>query len=337
MPRLGLRPRSLVITADIDLGVVKLANADTLALLVPPNSSFGDGFQGQWEECRGCSLLVGPLRAAFAALLRAHFAWLRPSVLGLRTSAGLGDRLGLAASGHIEAVRAAGGDIAPILAQQSIREMERTGRSPVEVLDDAMWGVFAEGWVRGFGADADHLKTTEDIDACVAAGYTFFTFDPGAHVNSQADMLEGGRLAMAFAGLPWERLADSPRALVGRYAGVEIDLGDVRVPTSEEGIMRAAVKYGAAVAHAASLARHLRTAAAATPTEVEISVDETETPTTHLEHIYIARELRRMGVEWISLAPVGIKRSHRGQDPASVGRTVARAAVIVRRSCTLRR
>ena len=69
-------------------------------------------------------------------------------------------------------MRAAGGGLAPIFAQQSIREMERTGRSPREVLDDATWGVFAEGWQEGFGADADHLKTAEDIDACVAAGYS---------------------------------------------------------------------------------------------------------------------------------------------------------------------
>ena len=74
-----------------------------------------------------------------------------------------------------------------IFAQQSIREMTRTGRSPDDVMDDATWGVFQEGWRAGVGADADHLKTTADIDLCVAAGYTFFTIDPGAHVDPAAD------------------------------------------------------------------------------------------------------------------------------------------------------
>ena len=71
----------------------------------------------------------------------------------------------------------------PMPAQQSIREMTRTGRTAQQVMDDAMWGVFAEGWRSGFGADADHLKTPEDIDRCLAAGYTFYTFDPGQYVD----------------------------------------------------------------------------------------------------------------------------------------------------------
>jgi hypothetical protein len=30
---------------------------------------------------------------------------------------------------------------------------------------------------------------------------------------------------------------------------------------------------------------------------------KTESPTTHAQHIYIARELQRLGVRWVSLAP----------------------------------
>ena len=54
-------------------------------------------------------------------------------------------------------------------------------------MDDATWGIFAEGWQNGIGADADHLKTHADIDACLAAGYTFFTIDPGDHVDNRAE------------------------------------------------------------------------------------------------------------------------------------------------------
>ncbi len=67
-----------------------------------------------------------------------------------------------------------------------MRENARMGRTPQQVIDDAMWGVFQEGWLEGYGADADHLKTPEDIDRCVAAGYTFFTIDPGDHVDNAA-------------------------------------------------------------------------------------------------------------------------------------------------------
>ena len=54
------------------------------------------------------------------------------STLGLQPSFGFGDRIGLATPGHIEAMKRAGAGIAPIFAQQSIREMTRTGRTPRE-------------------------------------------------------------------------------------------------------------------------------------------------------------------------------------------------------------
>jgi hypothetical protein len=48
--------------------------------------------------------------------------------------------------------------------------------------------------------------------------------------------------------------------------------------------------------------------------EVEVSVDETESPTTHAQHIYIATELRRLGVRWVSLAPRYVGRFEKGVD-----------------------
>src|SRR5687768_313322 len=62
------------------------------------------------------------------------------SVLGLQASFGFGDRIGLATPGHVEAMRRAGRGIAPIFAQQSIREMGRTNRTPEQVMGDALDG-----------------------------------------------------------------------------------------------------------------------------------------------------------------------------------------------------
>ncbi len=127
--------------------------------------------------------MLGRLNHCNAKALRKELPWLQPKLLGRKTSAGMGDRLGIATPGHVRAVRNFQGRIAPIFAQQSIREMKRTGRSPEQVMDDATWGCFEEGWQGEIGCDADHLKTPNDIDVCVAAGYTFFTFDPGDHVD----------------------------------------------------------------------------------------------------------------------------------------------------------
>src|SRR4051794_8670153 len=93
------------------------------------------------------------------------------STLGLQPSFGFGDRIGLAAPGHIESLRRADGSIAPIFAQQSIREMSRTGRTPDEVVNAAVSAIESGNWSKPSGADADHLKTTADVDITSAAGF----------------------------------------------------------------------------------------------------------------------------------------------------------------------
>jgi len=266
------------------------------------------GFEGERRgEARLC-----PLTSANAAALRQRLLWLRPQTLELAKSAGCGDRLGLATPGHIRAVRRVGG-IAPILAQQSMRENARTGRSPQEVIDDATWGVFQEGWRKPWGADADHLKSTEDIDTCVAAGYTFFTLDPGDYVDNAAHTVPLGTLRDDFAALPWAELETTVADVQAAYLDQAfiVDEG-LALTFTEETLLRATGKYARAIAHVVRSYRHLM--AQTDDFELEISVDETETPTSALEHYFISSELKRLGVEWVSLAPRYIGRFEKGVD-----------------------
>lgn len=264
----------------------------------------------------GLVLLRGSASGANARALRETLTWLRPAPLGLNTSAGFGDRLGLATPGHVRALRRVAEDmpdapVAPIFAQQSVRENARTGHTPQEVLDDATWGAFTAGWRGPVGADADHIKTTEDIDAFASAGYTFYTFDPGAYVDA-TDHTAPDELLAIFSALPWERLETTPDDAVRRYAAHAVDLETQSLQFSEDTVVRAAAKYGRAIAHVVTLHRHL--AGKGVPFEVEVSVDETETPTTPAEHIFIAGELRRLGVTCVSLAPRYIGRFEKGID-----------------------
>ena len=105
-----------------------------------------EAFEGETVQQGEEAVLTGPLSARNAAAVRQCLPWLAPRPLGLRTSAGFGDRLGLATPGHIRALRACGGDIAPVFAQQSVREMTRTGRTPQQVIDAATWGALEQGW-----------------------------------------------------------------------------------------------------------------------------------------------------------------------------------------------
>jgi hypothetical protein len=265
------------------------------------------GFEGEQQG----KVLLCPLTLANAAALRNQLPWLQPQPLGLKRSAGCGDRLGLATPGHIRAMRHAG-NIAPILAQQSMRENARTGRTPQQVLDDALWGVFQEGWRRPWGADADHLKTTDDVDLCMTAGYTFFTIDPGDHVDNAAHAAPLDVLRDKFRALPWAELEDSPDALRGRYLGQRIEVEPLTREFDETVLLRAAAKYGRAVAHTVRMYRHLTSQMQ--NFELEVSVDETETPTSPHEHFFVASELKRLGVQWVSLAPRYIGRFEKGVD-----------------------
>ena len=82
-----------------------------------------------------------------------------PAPLGLAPTFGFGDRLGTATPGHLQALREHGGEIRGLFAQQSIREMARTQRTPDEVMRAAVETLEAERFGDPWGADADHLKT----------------------------------------------------------------------------------------------------------------------------------------------------------------------------------
>ena len=316
-PLTGMRlyPRSLAAAARTLYG---LARSDAGRQLVIVSAApdvidrFPETYRSPFLHGVDATVAVAPASNDAMQTLQGMLPYLKPEIIGLVPSAGCGDRLGLATPGHLQAV--ARSRMAPILAQQSVRENERTGRTPQDVMADAAWGVFQEGWRRGFGADADHLKTTADIDAFAAAGFTFFTIDPGDHVDARADDAPPGELADLFQNLPWQRLEHTPvdllRSLTRRP--VELDTGGVRL--KDEAIRRAAVKYGRVIAHTVSMYRHLVGCMADRPFELEVSVDETDTVTSLAEHIYIASELQRLGVRWVSLAPRYVGTFEKGVD-----------------------
>ena len=220
--------------------------------------------------------------------------------LSLSPSFGFGDRLGLATPGHIAAVR--GTKFAPIFAQQSVRENSRTGRTPQQVMDDAKRAVDAAKWEAPWGADADHLKTVDDLPPFVNAGYTFFTIDPGEHVDNAADTdslaVLKKKAASHWDGLPALYLHDANEHAWGQF--------------EQESLMRAVVKYGKAIQHATAMFKRL--SELKDMFDFEVSVDETDSPTTSLEHFFIANELTRLGVRFTSLAPRFIGRFEKGVD-----------------------
>ncbi len=243
--------------------------------------------------------------------LRKNFEFTRPQLVGLKKSFGFGDRLGIATPGHILAVQ--GSDVVPILAQQSIREMTRTQRTAQGVMDDACWGVFQAGFDGPFGSDADHLKNESDIELCAKAGFGMFTIDPGDYVDDDADSESEEAIARKFSDLPWSELESSAEDTIKTYEK-KIKLGEAELDFSAKQIMRAGCKYGKAIAHTYKMYRHLVSIKGEGNFELEVSVDETASPTSPQEHYYVASELKRLGVKWVSLAPRFIGEFEKGVD-----------------------
>jgi tagaturonate epimerase len=268
------------------------------------------GLAGSAEKVDGKVRFVAETTPDNALALRSALPWLRPSRFGLHTSAGFGDRLGLATPGHVRALKAVGAAINPVFAQQSIREMGRCHRTPRDVLDDATWGAFQAGWTKPVGGDADHLEQLDDIDATVAAGFVFYTLDPKAEVDPEAEHADPGAIQQKVEALDWARLESDLATFTKTYAGHRMDLEHEAVQLDEESVLRAMAKYGPSLAHAMAMYRRLMDKGI--DCEVEFAVDETDYPTTPAEHIVVVRELQRLGMDFISFAPRFVGRFEKG-------------------------
>lgn len=219
--------------------------------------------------------------------------------------------MGLATPGHVAAMQTAGTGILPIFPQQSIREMTRTSRTPDQVMGEALAGMQLAGWTGVTGADADHLKTAADVDVMAEAGFTFFTIDPSEFVDERSDGYDETTLDEKFSEVRgeidwWDR-----------YHGKDIRLPTgTKITFDEEACRRCAVKYGRAINHAIQLSEHIRHVqeAADRSFEIELSVDETEQPTTLAEHYIIADQCLARGMKLVSLAPRFIGDFEKGVD-----------------------
>jgi hypothetical protein len=235
---------------------------------------------------------------------------LAPSPLGLAPSFGFGDRLGLATPGHLAALKEAGGGIKGIFAQQSIREMDRTRRTPEVIIQAASDALAARDFGDQWSADADHLKTPADVRRTMAAGFVFFTIDPSDDVDQLADSYDWATLSDKFVAV-----RDS-LSWLDDYRRRTVQLATTTIEFDERTLALAAVKYGKALKRAISLANFVSDEASrqGRTFELELSVDETAEPTTFAEHYIIADQLRKAGVRLVSLAPRFIGGFEKGVD-----------------------
>jgi len=265
-------------------------------LYIVSEKSFPSEFPAPITEYGGWYFREIPLTAGTAEPLWDMFPFTKPvSLREERTTIGMGDRLGLATPGHIRAVD--GFAASPVLAQQSLRELSFTGRTYQDVVADASFGVFQEGFEHGYGADGDHLKNITSIDDALEAGMPMITLDLTEMMNPEAAQWPQSKVEEAFAGLSETK----KERFLSDYSGREFDIGAV-VRFSEVEAKRCAVTYGKALDFSEEVYHHIRSKRG-DRFDLEISIDETTTPTLPAHHLFIARELEKRGIKINSLAP----------------------------------
>ena len=227
---------------------------------------------------------IRPLTAEAAAFLRERFPFTKPvPVLRRERTFGVGDRLGIACPGHIRVF--ARYDCTPVFAQQSMRELTLTNRTYQDVLDCVTFSVFRAHYTGGFGADGDHLKRAEDIQNALSIGYSMITLDCSDHIR------EDGASAA---------LCEDMRT---RYLDKVFDIGEgLTLSFTEEELSKIVHIYENALVFAGDIWNRFFAEGKA-EADFEISIDETATPTSPLQHFFVANELRNRGVDFATLAP----------------------------------
>ena len=234
----------------------------------------------------------------------------RPQPLGLSPTFGFGDRLGYATLGHLDAVWAHGNTIKPIFAQQSSHEMQRTGRSAIDVIKNASDALRKATYQGIWGADADHIRSQEEVNAAAGAKFVIYTIDPSDHVDFSIDSLSAAEVVDQHDQSKGEfNWAD-------RYIGRTISIEDgPHLELSEDSVKRTALKYGRAIAHSMRLAEQIdsvMTKRGEQEYEIELSVDESPRPMSLVEHYIIADQCLRSEMKLISLALRYVGRFEKG-------------------------
>lgn len=275
-------------------------------LVIVGEGSASDDFKGTVEKVRDKTVKICALTHANAVALRKHFPYTAPKCLrDSKITIGLGDRLGLATPGHLKLVK--NYPVSPVLCQQSIRELNLTGRTYPAVLDDVSWGVFQEGYKEGFGADGDHLKTVDDIKMALDTGFTMITLDCSEHIDNSIASKSDAEVDAIYQAVD----AAVRKAFEEKYL-VPISFDGISINISANELKRIVLIYSKAVNFAEKIFKDLLSKN--DNVVFELSIDETLTPTAPEAHYFVAAELRDRGVRVDNLAPRFIGEFQKGID-----------------------
>lgn len=281
-------PKSIHQVEDTWVFIQKAPQSDELVAF----GSKAKEFKGLEQQVDNTPLVIAKLTFDNGEVLRKLFPFTKPiPVLNKQRSFGLGDRLGLATPGHARVFEEY--DTYPIFAQQSIRELTLTHRTYEDVIDAASFGAFKVGFKRGFGADGDHLKKPEDIKYALSLGFTMITLDASDYIRNDINSMTDHEV---------NQHCILEETLKARYLGKHIQVENHSIEFSEIELKRCVLVYGKAIEFAANIFKTFFIEGKANA-NFELSIDETATPTTPVQHYFVANELKLKHVKLDTLAP----------------------------------
>lgn len=230
-------------------------------------------------------------------VLNKFFPYTAPRAFGKQVATiGLGDRLGLASPGHIKTV--VGRDVKPILAQQSIRELNLTGRDYKQVLDAACYAAFQEGYKGGFGADGDHLKLEEDVKMSIDLGFSMLTLDCSDKIDNDIDGMDAAGIEAKYNALP----QDVKAHYESKFLDKSFQIGEHTVRFDKLDVMKNVLIYAEAINYMIYIYENV-VKPAGREIDFEVSIDETLSITAPESHFFVAQELIDRNVDVFSVAP----------------------------------
>jgi hypothetical protein len=283
---------------------------NNLLLVIFSHTDLPGGFSGRLKRFKKLKFLFCKLDHKNAAALRKALPFTSPSpVLNEAVTFGVGDRLGIAGPGHIRLFSKI--EAIPVLAQQSVREVELMGRTYEDVLDASTWAVFQEGFNKKWGADGDHLKTEEWVRKVLEIGFTMITADVSQHIKDHFASCDADELFEEYLTINPSYQDEVETDYLNKE--MMFDAGCIVRFTKEE-LARSVAVYKDAIDHAERLFRTAVAAAGKGNFDFELSIDETTAPTTPQAHIYVASELKKRGVSVASIAPRFVGEFQKGVD-----------------------
>ncbi|MBN2416937.1 hypothetical protein JXO52_13910 [bacterium] len=215
-------------------------------------------------------------------------------------SMGIGDRFmhqGRAQLAALASAREAGVEIAPVW-NKSYREHQIIHSQPEQTRREADAAVKALAWNGPYFVDADHigLKTVDlFLDSC-----DFFTLDVADFIGEEASAADVDSFVAAF----------------GRLAGdIAVPGLDDPLSVTVDAIRAVAETYLFAVQEAGRIYRYIQEKKSS-PFVVEVSMDETASPQTPAELLFILAAISMEGIPAQTIAPKFSGRFNKGVDYA---------------------